>query len=110
VLCPPVIATAELYEVADRLRITPAAVGRSIDQLVGQGLVVRREDAEDRRIKRISLTKNGQSPVARHESKHQKLEDFVDRLDPLDRTRLHEALHPILAGDVLRGSSEEFRQ
>lgn len=46
-------------EVADGVGLSLAAAGRAADRLVADGLVDRREDARDRRIKRLSLTDAG---------------------------------------------------
>ncbi|ORL11748.1 MULTISPECIES: MarR family winged helix-turn-helix transcriptional regulator [Prescottella] len=98
-----------INEVAECLRMSVAAAGRNIDQLVCQELVLRREDPEDRRIKRVSLTESGRSLVSRHlEDKRDELRAFAGRLDQPDRRRLLEALQPILAGDALRARSQEF--
>ncbi|MER2222747.1 MAG: helix-turn-helix domain-containing protein, partial [Rhodococcus sp. (in: high G+C Gram-positive bacteria)] len=47
-------AAIPINEVADELRLSVAATGRNIDQLVNMGLVDRREDERDRRVKRVS--------------------------------------------------------
>ncbi len=43
-------------ELADRLSITPATTARLVDRMERDGLVVRRSDAEDGRVKRVVLT------------------------------------------------------
>src|SRR5262245_17667747 len=48
-----------VHELAGRLGLSVAATGRAVDALVREGLVSRREDQHDRRIKRISLTGAG---------------------------------------------------
>lgn len=47
-------------EIGDHLGVTSAAASQLLDRLVQQGLVLRAEDAEDRRVKRIELTGRGQ--------------------------------------------------
>ncbi|QHN19664.1 MarR family transcriptional regulator [Gordonia amarae] len=47
-------------EIAERIHLSLAATGRTVDKLVGATLVDRREDQADRRVKRISLTSAGQ--------------------------------------------------
>jgi DNA-binding MarR family transcriptional regulator len=97
-----------INEVAERLRLSVAAAGRNIDQLVNQGLVDRREDPKDRRIKRISLSEAGRSIASGHlDSKKDELRAFAARLPGSDRDRLYESLKPILAGDVLRANCQE---
>ncbi|AQA23635.1 DNA-binding MarR family transcriptional regulator [Rhodococcus sp. PvR044] len=97
-----------INEVAERLRLSVAAAGRNIDQLVNQGLVERREDPKDRRIKRISLSEAGRAIASGHiDSKKGELRAFAARLSDSDRDRLYESLKPILAGDVLRANCQE---
>ncbi|MFD4179994.1 MarR family winged helix-turn-helix transcriptional regulator [Rhodococcus sp. NPDC058514] len=97
-----------IHEVAKGLRLSVAAAGRNVDQLVHQGLVERREDPKDRRIKRISLTEAGRAIASGHiESKRGELRVFAARLSDSDRDGLYESLKPILAGDVLRANCQE---
>ncbi len=46
-------------EVGEHLGVTSAAASQLLERLVEQGLVVREEDADDRRVKRIELTEKG---------------------------------------------------
>lgn len=97
-----------INEVAERLRLSVAAAGRNIEQLVSQGLVVRREDERDRRIKRISLSEAGHKVATNHiDCKRGQLRAFATRVDEVDRVRLIEALQPILAGNALRAANQE---
>lgn len=47
-------------EIGDHLGVTGGAASQMIDRLVGQGLVLRAVDPEDRRVKRIELTEQGE--------------------------------------------------
>jgi DNA-binding MarR family transcriptional regulator len=47
-------------EVGDHLGVTGGAASQMVDRLVGQGLVQRGIDPEDRRVKRIELTGKGE--------------------------------------------------
>ncbi|RZK95305.1 MAG: MarR family transcriptional regulator, partial [Rhodococcus sp. (in: high G+C Gram-positive bacteria)] len=92
-----------INEVAERLRLSVAAAGRNVDQLVKLGLVVRREDERDRRVKRVSLSEAGHRVANQHiECKRDQLRRFAWRVPEIERTRLIEALQPILAGESLR--------
>jgi DNA-binding MarR family transcriptional regulator len=85
-------------EIADQIALSVAAAGRAIDTLVRTGLVERRADATDRRIKRVALTPAGRAVVDEMaEGRRADFRDFVDQLDPIERRRLDEALRPILA-------------
>ncbi|MFC9787209.1 MarR family winged helix-turn-helix transcriptional regulator [Rhodococcus sp. NPDC127528] len=97
-----------IHDVARRLRLSVAATGRNVDQMVHQDLVVRREDPNDRRIKRISLSESGRSLVSGHiETKRGELRAFAARLPESERTQLFDSLKPILAGDALRAHCQE---
>ncbi|MFC8932855.1 MarR family winged helix-turn-helix transcriptional regulator [Rhodococcus sp. NPDC057135] len=101
-------AAIPINEVAEELRLSVAATGRNIDQLVNMGLVDRREDERDRRVKRVSLSEAGRKVTTNHiECKRGQLRDFASRVPEPERIRLFEALKPILAGDYLRALTQE---
>ena len=101
-------AAIPINEVADELRLSVAATGRNIDQLVNMGLVDRREDERDRRVKRVSLSEAGRKVTTNHiECKRGQLREFASRVPEPERIRLFEALKPILAGDYLRALNQE---
>jgi len=52
-------------QLADELDVGKVALGGLVDRLEAVGLVERRADADDRRIKRVFLTPEGKSLVAR---------------------------------------------
>jgi DNA-binding MarR family transcriptional regulator len=93
-----------ISEVAQARRMSVAGTGRSIDGLVHAGLVERREDENDRRVRLVSLSDAGRELVGRHlDSKRQALKAFAEQLSAADRDRLHAALVPILAESAARG-------
>jgi DNA-binding MarR family transcriptional regulator len=53
-----------ISEVADSISLSQSAASRVVDRLVSKGLISRREDPEDRRSKRLTLTPEG---IARNE-------------------------------------------
>jgi DNA-binding MarR family transcriptional regulator len=66
---------------------------RTIDGLVQRGLVERREDEEDRRIKRVRITDLGREVVERIDTARlQGLAEWSASLTPEQRTRLLDAL------------------
>ena len=86
-------ADLAVNEVADQVALSMAAAGRAVDGLVRGGLLSRREDSLDRRIKRIGLTDAGkraieQIGVARRHS----VERFVDALNKTERAALAAAV------------------
>jgi DNA-binding MarR family transcriptional regulator len=52
-------------DVAERVSLSLPATGRAIDALYRSGMVSRREDEADRRIKRIALAEPGRAILAR---------------------------------------------
>lgn len=97
-----------IHEVADGLRLSVAAAGRNVDQMVKLDLVVRRENPVDRRVKLVSLSEAGHKIVRQHlDAKRDELERFAQRLTPELCQRLTDALAPILAGDFLRPTKLE---
>lgn len=70
-------------EMAERLNISLPAASRAVDPLVRRRLVARKEDPDDRRIKRVALTARGRTLVdrliaARVSSFEAMLNDFSD--------------------------------
>jgi DNA-binding MarR family transcriptional regulator len=97
-----------VHDLADVLGLSLAATGRSVDKLVQAGLVHRREDEHDRRVKRVTLTDEGHAVVETHiGGKENHVRAFVRKLPADLRTQLVEALSPILQGDYLSSISAE---
>lgn len=87
-----------INELAERTKLSVASAGRNVDALVTAGLVDRREDPHDRRIKRVSLSEQGLTLHAKHyEAMHDEVAKFVDLLPDEHAQPLLEALEPIVA-------------
>lgn len=87
-----------LHELAERLGLSVAATGRAIDVLVKEGLVSRREDEHDRRVKRIHIEEPGAQLILKLSEAHQEgLRKFCGLLTEQERDNLFNALAPILA-------------
>ncbi|HET9139131.1 MarR family winged helix-turn-helix transcriptional regulator [Actinophytocola sp.] len=92
-----------LHELADQLGLSVAAAGRAVDAMVREGLLARREDEHDRRVKRISLAGPGEQLLLRLTEAHTEgLRAFAERLTERERQSLHDALAPILAQPELQ--------
>lgn len=90
-------------ELAERLRLSEAATGRAVDALFGRDLVHRREDAADRRVKRVSLAPAGRAAIEQVErNERARLHEFVAALTAEDVARLGGALGPIVDRPELR--------
>jgi DNA-binding MarR family transcriptional regulator len=85
-------------ELAQFIGLSPAATGRAVDAMTRSGLVSRRDDAEDRRVKRLALTDAGTAAVTRiTEARIAGLARLVEDLDPAQRAALSDALAPLLS-------------
>jgi DNA-binding MarR family transcriptional regulator len=101
-------APIPINELAHGLRISMAAAGRTVDQLATGGLVDRREDPRDRRVRRISLSEAGRTLTKKYlDARRGALRGFVQRLRPDDRERLRTALRPILDGESRQPVTKE---
>jgi len=80
-------------ELSDRLALSLPGASRTVDALLRRGWVERREDPDDRRMKRVGITAAGRSIVDRIETARLAgLEQYATSLTPEQRTRLSEAL------------------
>jgi DNA-binding MarR family transcriptional regulator len=53
----------EVMEFTEYVQVSPAGASQMVERLVQQGLVVRVEDPEDRRVRRVHLTERGSAVV-----------------------------------------------
>jgi DNA-binding MarR family transcriptional regulator len=84
-------------ELAQFLGLSPAATGRAVDALTRTSIVSRREDEDDRRVKRLALTSKGAAAIARiSEARIKALAKVVEKLDDDQRQALATALAPLL--------------
>jgi DNA-binding MarR family transcriptional regulator len=80
-------------QLSDRLGLSLPGTSRMIDGLMRRGWVERREDPDDRRMKRIGITDAGREIVERIETARLVgLEQYAASLTPEQRTRLSSAL------------------
>jgi DNA-binding MarR family transcriptional regulator len=92
-----------VHELAERLGLSVAAAGRAVDALVRTGMVERREDEHDRRVKRVSLAPPGIRLIERLTAAQvDGLRAFARMLTDEERANLYNALVPILARAELR--------
>ena len=97
-----------IHELADQLQLSVATAGRSIDRLVAQHLITRREDPHDRRVRLISLSDEGKKIISGiDQTRRTVLLAFARSLPPSDRSRLNAALNPIVNSTTAMSRSEE---
>ena len=73
------------------------AASRMVDDLVRRGFAQRREDEDDRRMKRVCLTENGRAAIRRlNAARLSGLEQFVNDLKNPERQSLANALEQLI--------------
>ncbi|GAA3128632.1 MarR family winged helix-turn-helix transcriptional regulator [Streptosporangium carneum] len=82
--------SASGQDLAHHLGVGLGTVTGIVDRLVGHGLVTRREDPNDRRVRRVELTSGGRTLVERIADAG--LADFRHLLGCLDTQTLHDLL------------------
>ena len=90
---PPI----SMRELADRLKSDPSNVTGLIDRLEARGLVERRPDSNDRRIKGLALTSAGARMRARLFARLYSAPPAVAELSDSDQRALRDVLQRILA-------------
>jgi DNA-binding MarR family transcriptional regulator len=86
-----------LKQAAEMVHVSLPAASRMVDDLVRRGFVQRAEDAEDRRMKRISLTDSGRTVIGRlNAARLSGLERFTQTLSEQERQALAGALSQLL--------------
>lgn len=84
-------------DLGDHLGVTSAAASQMLDRLVRQGLILRTEDPNDRRVKQIVLTDKGLQVL--HESiraRQRWLADLAETLSDSEKHAVTSALHILI--------------
>lgn len=80
-------------DLGDRLGLSLPGASRIVDALLRRGWLERREDPDDRRMKRVGITPAGREALQRIETARLAgLEDYAVSLTPEQRARLSAAL------------------
>ena len=86
-----------LKEAAELVHVSLPAASRMVDDLVRRGFAQRREDLEDRRMKRVCLTDGGRAVISRlNAARMNGLIQFTETLTNPERRLLNEALSQLL--------------
>ncbi len=89
--------SVSLKHVGSCVGLSLPAASRAIEALHQRGLVERKEDEHDRRIKRVEVTEAGHDVVRRlNQARLAYLEQFAETLSERERKRLLGALAPLL--------------
>lgn len=80
-------------EIGEQLGVSNAAASQAVDRLVQLGLIERTEDPEDRRAKRLALTKKGSTLIEQGvEARSKWVEGLTDALTPEQQNMIISAL------------------
>ncbi len=86
-----------LKEAAEVVHVSMPAASRMVDDLFRRGFAQRREDEDDRRMKRVCLTEGGRTAIRRlNAARLSGLEQFADNLTTTERQSLAQALQQLL--------------
>lgn len=101
----------QISEIGGDLDITAAAASQMVDRLVNLGLLERTEDREDRRVKRVSLTKSGLSLVRQGvEARLEWMKDLATTLTSKEQRAILSAIETLTnAALSLEASRENAR-
>lgn len=98
-LCAVSGAELTVKDLAEQLGLSLPGTSRAVDALVERGLLGRREDLHDRRMKRLRCTDAGRDALERlDEARLAGIEQFTATLPAAQCERLSAALRPILDG------------
>jgi len=97
-----------LKEAAELVHVSFPAASRMVDDLVRRGFAQRREDEEDRRMKRVCLTDGGRTVIRRlNAARLSGLEQFATSLTTSERRSLASALSKLLERDEVAACRPE---
>jgi MarR family transcriptional regulator, transcriptional regulator for hemolysin len=89
-------------DLARELEVGKVTIGGLIDRLEASGLVMRRSDAADRRIRRVFITQNGYDVIEQMQSIGNDLSTLILTSIPLEKIHIAE--------DVLHDMKDNLRQ
>jgi DNA-binding MarR family transcriptional regulator len=106
------IAAAEssVKELSEAMGLSLPAASRTVDGLLRRGYLERREDENDRRVKRLRLTQAGHDALDRlNRARLAGLEQFASTLTEEERTRLAGAIASLLTRNEIRACRPSAR-
>ena len=97
-----------LKEAAEVVHVSMPAASRMVDDLVRRGFAQRREDEDDRRMKRVCLTEGGRTAIRQlNAARLSGLEQFAQTLTTPERRALANALANLLDRDDIAACRPE---
>jgi DNA-binding MarR family transcriptional regulator len=102
-------APVAMCRIAEALACDPSNVTGIVDRLEARGLVERRADPEDRRVKNLVLTARGREQRARLLERLAEPPSVIDALTAADRSELSAILRRLLAAAKRGGQGARSR-
>lgn len=88
---------SSVSDIGDNLGVTSAAASQMLERLVQQGLILRKEDPEDRRVKQVVLTDKGREILQESIAARQGwLENLAQTLSEGEREQITAALEILI--------------
>jgi DNA-binding MarR family transcriptional regulator len=98
-------------QVAARIGASLPTVSRAVDALVRRGLVARAEDADDRRVRQLALTEEGERLVRELVARRvDGLAEFVDDLNAAQRRKLTAAVDSLLERAEIAAAYRQLKE
>ena len=89
--------SCSVSDIGDNLGVTNAAASQMLERLVQQGLILRKEDPEDRRVKQVVLTNKGREILQESIAARQVwLESLGQTLSETEREQITAALEVLI--------------
>ena len=89
--------SCSVSDIGDNLGVTNAAASQMLERLVQQGLILRKEDPEDRRVKQVVLTNKGREILQESIAARQVwLENLGQTLSETEREQITAALEVLI--------------
>ena len=89
--------SCSVSDIGDNLGVTNAAASQMLERLVQQGLILRKEDPEDRRVKQVVLTDKGREILQESIAARQVwLENLGQTLSETEREQITAALEVLI--------------
>lgn len=101
----------QLGDLAAQLGISIPAMSRAVDDLVRKGLATRVEDAQDRRVRRVTLTAKGRELVERLVTMRRAgAEAFAATLTPSQRRKIDDAIEALMDREDIAAAFEQLKE
>jgi DNA-binding MarR family transcriptional regulator len=91
------LGTSTVSDIGDELGVSSAAASQMLDRLVQEGLVYRTENPEDRRVKKIDLTEEGNKVLMESiHVRHSWMEEVALSFSSSEKEKIIEALRILI--------------